>query len=191
MHHHALCSQRVSCMVCQTARRFKGLARRFLRSCVSGCAVARGFLVSAPPVSASWKPFPGAIIPTVQHRHRSRERWCNARRVCRRFGRSADRPGRWGYCRPDRSGTGNVGCRAWTVDYHHRGPAFDCPVGRLPVLIPPGFAHRIKGGLRRRAACACPREIMPMDPLLMFLRRCASPSRTQASRRRYSPGFWP
>ena len=51
-------------MVCQTARRFKGLARRFLRSCVSGCAVARGFLVSAPPVSASWKPFPGAIIPT-------------------------------------------------------------------------------------------------------------------------------
>ena len=28
---------------CQTARRFKGLARRFLRSCVSGCALARGF----------------------------------------------------------------------------------------------------------------------------------------------------
>ena len=26
----------------------------------SGCALARGFLVSAPPVSASWKPFPGA-----------------------------------------------------------------------------------------------------------------------------------
>ena len=80
----------------------------------------------------------------IQHRHRSRERWCNARRVCRRFGRSADRPGRWGYCRPDRSGTGNVGCRAWTVDYHHHGPAFDCPVGRLPVLVPAGFrpAHQ-------------------------------------------------
>ena len=60
VHHHALCSQRVSCMVCQTARRFKGLAQRALRSCVSGCALARGFLVSAPPVSASWKPFPGA-----------------------------------------------------------------------------------------------------------------------------------
>ena len=30
LHHHALCSQRVSCTLCQTARRFKGLARRFL-----------------------------------------------------------------------------------------------------------------------------------------------------------------
>ena len=58
--HHALCPQRVSCTLCQTARRFKGLARRFLRSRVSGCALARGFLVSALPVSASWKPFPGA-----------------------------------------------------------------------------------------------------------------------------------
>ena len=46
--------------VCQTARRFKDLARRFLKVCVSGCALARGFLVSAPPVSAPWKPFPGA-----------------------------------------------------------------------------------------------------------------------------------
>ena len=60
VHHHALCPQRVSCTVCQTARRFKGLAGRFLRSCVSGCALVRDFLVSAPPVSASWKPFPGA-----------------------------------------------------------------------------------------------------------------------------------
>ena len=58
--HHALCSQWVSCTLCQTARRFKGLARRFLKACVSGCALARGFLVAAPPVSASWKPFPGA-----------------------------------------------------------------------------------------------------------------------------------
>ena len=51
---------KVSCTFCQTARRFKGLARRSLRTCVSGCALARGFLVSAPPVSASWKPFPAA-----------------------------------------------------------------------------------------------------------------------------------
>jgi hypothetical protein len=35
-------------------------ARQFLKACVSGCALARSFLVSAPPVSASWKPFPGA-----------------------------------------------------------------------------------------------------------------------------------
>ena len=58
--HHALCPQRVSCTFCRTARLFKGLARRFLRSCVSGGALARGFVVSAPPISASWKPFPGA-----------------------------------------------------------------------------------------------------------------------------------
>jgi MFS family permease len=44
-----------------------------------------------------------------------------------------------------------------TVDYHHHGPAFDCTMGRLPVLVPAGFAQRIKGGLRHRAACACPR----------------------------------
>ena len=30
------------------------------KACVSDCALARGFLVSPPPVSASWKPFPGA-----------------------------------------------------------------------------------------------------------------------------------
>ena len=60
MHHHALFTQRVSCTLCQTERRFKGLAWRFLGSCVSGCALARDFLVLAPPLSASWKPFPGA-----------------------------------------------------------------------------------------------------------------------------------
>ena len=58
--HHALCSQRVCCTLCQTERRFEGLARRFLRFCVSGCALVRGFLVSALPVSASSKPFPDA-----------------------------------------------------------------------------------------------------------------------------------
>ena len=80
LHHHALCSQRVSCTLCQTARRFKDLARRFLKACVSGCALARGFLVSAPPVSASWKPFPGA-----ESRDRFAsvgDRFANIQRVC-------------------------------------------------------------------------------------------------------------
>ena len=82
LHHHALCSQRVSCTLCQTARRFKDLARRFLRSRVSGCALARGFLVSAPPVSASWKPFPGGRRKQRPVRERRRPVRKHLARVC-------------------------------------------------------------------------------------------------------------
>ena len=42
---------------CASVQRFSAA---FSESCVSGRVLARGFLVSAPPVSASWKPFPGA-----------------------------------------------------------------------------------------------------------------------------------
>ena len=91
--HHAVCTR--SCVslarCCETARRCQRLSAGGLCGLrVSGCALARGFLVSAPPVSASWKPFPGA---------ESRDRFARRRRPVRKIQRVCVRTERRGKTR--------------------------------------------------------------------------------------------